>query len=274
MLAAYPVFLNLLYGQVNIWLTIFIGEYLRAAASKAPFRAGLWLGGLLIKPQYLALIGIALLMQRSWRTLIGLAALAAALLGVSYMMLGDSGFSSLLQLWLGFAAGLPSTGPNVMMNWRTVGLFLAGHADARVVWSLLAIAMVATAAAGLSPWRRHLEASGPLFPVALLATLAATCAFIWHSHISSATILIIPLMLLYQHPRQLARNALELWVLVPPALQLVSTILAGLVKAGALKGVPTDFINFLSAVAPFAFNIYFLVWALRYLRERGSMSAA
>ncbi|MGZ6316856.1 MAG: glycosyltransferase 87 family protein, partial [Anaerolineales bacterium] len=70
-LLSLPVFLNFFYGQVNIWLTIFLGEYMRAAASGKPFKAGLWLAGLLLKPQYLILIGVAVLMQRSIKMLAG-----------------------------------------------------------------------------------------------------------------------------------------------------------------------------------------------------------
>ena len=46
-----PVFLNLFTGQVNLLLAICAGEYLRAAMAGRPLQSGVWLGGLLLKPQ-------------------------------------------------------------------------------------------------------------------------------------------------------------------------------------------------------------------------------
>jgi hypothetical protein len=75
-LAAYT---TLLYGQVNVWLVIFVGQLLLAYQGGRPTRAGLWLGGLLLKPQLLLLLLPALLVGREWRVLggFGLAAGAA-----------------------------------------------------------------------------------------------------------------------------------------------------------------------------------------------------
>jgi hypothetical protein len=267
MLVAYPVFLNLFKGQVDIWLTICVGEFMRASIAGRPFRGGMWLAGLLIKPQYLALLGIALLMQRSARALAGFAGMSGLLLGLSYVLLGEKGPTSLVQLWLAFAKGFPSTGTTVMMNWRTVGLFLVNALNPRAVWVLIAVAMLITALAGLAPWRRSISPSSRAFPVAMLATLAATCAFAWHSHVSSAAILLCPLMMLYQEPRQLPKNALELWVLLPPAFQLASIALAGALRAGMIRNVSSAFVDLLSAIVPFGFNLFFVIWALRYIGE-------
>jgi hypothetical protein len=272
LLASFPVFLNFFYGQVNTWLTIFVGEYMRAAAAGKPYRAGMWLSGLLIKPQYLVLIGIALVMRRAGRTLVGLALMSALLLGASYAMIGGPGFSALLQLWLGFAGGLPATGPNVMMNWRAVGLFLDGLTKPTVLWPLIVIAMLLTALAGLAPWRRAIAPASPYFATALLGTLAATSAFVWHSHTYSAMILLCPLLLLRQSPRRLPEKAVELWVLVPPAFQLAATVLSGLNRAGVLTGFSPDSVYFVSAVAPFGFNLYFVIWALQHSRQVDSLN--
>jgi len=263
MLMAYPVFLNFLYGQVNIWLTIFVGEFMRAAMGGRPFRSGLWLAGLLIKPQYLALVVIMLLMQKSIRALAGLAMMSAVLLGISYALLGGAGVLSLVKLWLGFAGGLPATGPNVMMNWRAVGLYLVTILDPAVAWALTALAMLLTAVLGLYSWRRRIEANSPLFAVALLGTLAATAGFAWHSHVSSAAILICPLLLLVHRAPRLPRYALEAWVLAPPALHLAAIILADAAGSGVVSGTVPALANLLSAIGPFAFNLYFLIWATR-----------
>ena len=58
-----PVFLNFFFGQVNLWLLICAGEFFRAFLSAKPLKAGLFLGGWLLKPQLLILIIPFLLIQ-------------------------------------------------------------------------------------------------------------------------------------------------------------------------------------------------------------------
>ena len=69
-LASLPVFRNFYDGQINVWLLICIGEFLRASLSKRPWVAGLWLGGLLVKPQLLILVLPFLLIQKRFKEII------------------------------------------------------------------------------------------------------------------------------------------------------------------------------------------------------------
>lgn len=66
-----PVFLNLNYGQVNIWLGICAGEFFRALTSGKSLKAGLWLGGWLFKPQLLILIIPFLIIRKNLKALLG-----------------------------------------------------------------------------------------------------------------------------------------------------------------------------------------------------------
>jgi len=143
-LLSLPVFLNFYYGQVNTWLTVCVGEYMRAAMTGKPFRAGLWLGGLLIKPQYLILIGLALLIQRTFKILAGFAISSVAIIGISLLMAGTKGLLILIQLWFGYTSGLPATGPEVMMNWRMVGLNLSPYFGTITGWTIALTGMVIT----------------------------------------------------------------------------------------------------------------------------------
>ena len=52
---SYPVFQNFFWGQVEVLLLICAGEFIRNDLKEKPFLSGLWLGGLLIKPQVLIL---------------------------------------------------------------------------------------------------------------------------------------------------------------------------------------------------------------------------
>src|SRR5574340_1158967 len=49
----FPVMSNLIEGQLNVILMNFMGKFIRNSVSNKPMAAGLWLGGLLIKPQLL-----------------------------------------------------------------------------------------------------------------------------------------------------------------------------------------------------------------------------
>jgi len=55
-LLSFPVFNNLINGQVEVFTLICAGEFVRNSLDKKPFLSGVWLGGLLIKPQLLILI--------------------------------------------------------------------------------------------------------------------------------------------------------------------------------------------------------------------------
>ena len=78
LLISLPVFLNLFTGQVNVWLVVCVGEFMRASISGREFRSGLWLGGLLLKPQALLLLAAGLLMRRRARILAGTCSRGAA----------------------------------------------------------------------------------------------------------------------------------------------------------------------------------------------------
>ncbi len=56
LLACLPVASNLLLGQINVFMVVCIGEFLLASLKEKEWSAGLWLGGLLLKPQILIFI--------------------------------------------------------------------------------------------------------------------------------------------------------------------------------------------------------------------------
>src|SRR5512138_1185836 len=113
-LLSLPVYWNLFNGQVNVWLVVCIGEAIRAALAGRPFRAGLWLGGLLLKPQLLILIVPILLAQRAFKLIGGLTASGLVLVMSSWFMAGSEGFRRLIGLWLGFGVGMPTNDVAIM----------------------------------------------------------------------------------------------------------------------------------------------------------------
>lgn len=262
-----PVFLNLFKGQVDFWLTICVGEYIRDAISDRHFRAGLWLSGLLAKPQFLIVVGLALLIQRSQKIIAGLAIGSIVIAGVSLFLAGQSGLLALIELWLGFTRGLPATGPEVMMNWRMVILNLTPYLGQIVPWVIAGIGMIVTFAAAISIWIRPINISSPSYVLALFGTFAATNALAWHSHLSSATILIPPLIYLFYKSDHLPKNIVSSWTFIPQAFRFLVFILIILVQEGILSNNLTGMINFLTAISLLVLNIYILAWSATQVRK-------
>lgn len=262
-----PTYWNFLDGQINVWLMICIGEFLRAVLADRPVRAGLWLGGLLLKPQALILIGLAVLLQRRYRMLAGLAAASAALVGASLAMLGPSGFMDMLRIWLGFTQGMPTNDVDSMMNWRMLGYHLSNWTSPLVGWPAAGLGMVLTIIASLYLWRRHLDFHSEAFLVALTGTLAGTGAVAWHSHIHMAMFLIPILLYLYQKKIRVPKNLLEIWVLAPALAYFIVYVLASLIKANVLPSDWNRSITFIRGASELVMNLYLLGWAVVRLRQ-------
>jgi len=268
LMLSWPVYLNFVSGQLNVVLAIAMGEFMRASLARKPYLAGVWLGGLLVKPQFLLLIGLVLLLRRAWRILAGLAAVTAVVGGISVWLVGRDGLLQLLDLWSLFARGQQGAiAQGVMMNWRMVGLSLSALTSPAIGWSMAIVGMVLTLVAALYLWRKEVRAQSPLFPSAMLGTLAATALLAWHSHYTSAVILLAPLILLSQPENRLPRYTLIAWALFPTLLYLsalgVGPLLLWLIPRGA-ESLPAFLTSgiFLSAWGIFGLNIYFLAWSV------------
>jgi hypothetical protein len=258
---SFPIFSTLFEGQVNVFLLICVGEFLRAALKGKTFQAGLWLGGLWLKPQVLTLIGPALLLQRSWKILAGSATALAILLAASVGLAGLDGLSNMASLWLGYASGLPTNSPATMMNWRMLALHLGAFTTPALGWAVAMAGMAATILAGLYLWLRPLPTSSPQFVIALFGTLAATGAATWHSHLHTLMILMPMFVYLYCQDR-LSPRALSLWIFPLPASMFIAFVLGLMTKfelwpfIQRVDGLPTG-------ITGLGLNLYFLAWSLR-----------
>ena len=56
-------------------------------------------------------------------------------------------------------------------------------------------------------------------------------------------------------------------MVIPPIFHFGVLGLAALMQAGVLSANLADLLNLLSAISPFAFNLYFLIWALRTMQK-------
>lgn len=93
-----PAFVTLVQGQWSLLLTAGLLLSWRALRDEKDIQAGLWLGVLAVKPQLLLLPIAALLWQRRWRAVGGLAASCGLALVLSWAISGFGGLSAYVAL--------------------------------------------------------------------------------------------------------------------------------------------------------------------------------
>ncbi len=250
MMVCVPAFLTLFFGQVSVWLLVFLGEFLLCWWRGREFQGGLWLAGLLLKPQFLILLLPGLLIARRFKLLAGFAAAGLALLALSFLLAGWQGLMNLAQLILLYPGELPTTSPNIMMNWRSLAVNLDLLLPSPLAWGPAVAGMGLTGVAGFSLWLRSPDSARPRLALAVLGTYAATCAITWHAHVHMALPLLAPLLLL-QADGALPRGLLNLWIAVPGVLFVaVGIALPGLGQA-------------MAGLSLLALNLYLLAWSVR-----------
>jgi hypothetical protein len=249
MLLCFPALETFQFGQVNGWLMIFMGEFFRHQLLGHELRSGLWLSGLLLKPQTLMVIGPGLLIARRWRSLAGAMAGGTTILLASLAVAGIDGLLEDARLVVLYSGNVPSTVPRDMMNWRSLGFHLldAGLPET-LVWGFVVTGLGVTFLAGLSLWLRAREASGSQFATILLGSYAATCAVAWHSHTHMGLPMVIPLLYLAARG-EVSYRTLAVWLVTPYLVFAILRVIFDLGHVGVL-GV----------------NLYLLGWALVKLR--------
>jgi hypothetical protein len=267
LLLGFPIYDNFFMGQVNVWLLICTGEFLRATLNRKPLAAGLWLGGLMIKPQTLIIVIPALLLNRSWKTLLGFVSAASFILIVSIGLVGPGGMIQLTKLWLGYVAGMPSNFPDNMMNWRMLGFHLSRWIAPGIGGGIAVVGTLATILAGLYLWLRPLEVHSPEYSAALLGTLAATCAATWHSHLHMA-LLLIPLLVYTNMQKMLPDRFLTLWAFFSSSVMFATLLLSALMVWGGSPLIP-GFGGLLLGLSGLALNLFLLAWSIQFVRARG-----
>ena len=188
-------------------------DWLSALLGSREFRSGLWLGGLLLKPQTLILILPGLLLSRRFRTLLGFGCSCLLVALVSVSLAGGYGLGDLAVLILHYVRGLPTNAPEAMMNWRAVAFNLDDILP-RFAWAISMGGLIVTAGIALSLWVRPSQVSRR-FPLILFGTYAATCAATWHSH-THMLLPLIPLLLYLYAKGDIPWPIVYVWLLGPP----------------------------------------------------------
>lgn len=191
-LGSYPVVLNLHVGQIQILLAWFMTECYLALRAGKDFRAGIWLGCILLKPHYGLLLGLLLLWKCRWKTVLGAAVTGSVIVagslvagGLHTLMAYPQAFSDMVQF--------RGDSPIVMLNWRSVVLDWYPSIYWRSGIILTVLLGIATILCVGWIWRGPWNVSAADFPAKMLLTLLATIIVLYHSHPYGAAIVVMPL---------------------------------------------------------------------------------
>jgi len=227
-ISSYAVYQNFYWGQVEVGLLIIAGEFLRMILEKKPIAAGLWLGGMLLKPQVLVLVLPWLVLARQWKIIQGFSISALVILLVSILLGSWDGMLQMARLWTQFLPGMYSNGPENMINWRMLGIHLNGITHSSFGWIAagLGMALTGTLCLRLLP-RRHKKPTEEHLVHQLTGVLAASLIFTWHSHIHMAMVM-IPFLIFGWLNGNLPQRTVVSWTILPAVLQILVLVLAAL----------------------------------------------
>lgn len=266
MFISLPVFQNFYWGQVEVFLMIFVGEFIRAALARQPVKSGLWLGGLLLKPQILVLILPAFLIMRNWKLILGFVVTFVTIIMTSLLLSGSAGMRSLLDLWIRFVPGVASNSPENMMNWRMVGVHINQIVPSSIGWVFTGVGMVITMLIVFALCRGRPGIGTNHWLMVVFGVFSATLVFTWHSHLHMAMGL-IP-FLLYENLRQTtSQKLIDLWVFLPPTIMVFVLLIGGFSILTKLP-ITSGYGGLLLGMSGLFLNMYILISIYRYSNSR------
>jgi hypothetical protein len=233
MILTFPVLQNLAYGQVAILLSICAGEFLRNALNKKPILSGLWLGGMLLKPQTLILIIPVLFLLRNWKTLLGFLYSSAVIFVTSFLLSGKTGMFSLFKTWSGFRASNSILSPGSMINWRMVGENLNSLFNTSLGWVITILGMILMIMAVYFLVKLKSSYGSPLWTITIMGVFSASLTVFWHTHYLTALIL-VPFLIYASINKLIAEKVTYLWVILTPMVW-IGFGLIGVVTQSLLK---------------------------------------
>lgn len=222
-LISYPVIINFWSAQVEVFLVVCAGEFIRCAVGKKPVLSGIWLGGLLLKPQLLILIIPIFLIMRNWKVLFGFVVSSGIILMTSLFLSGFAGMQALIRLWTKYSIGMASNFPQAMINWRMVGINVNTFTNTSIGWVITCLGMVLTILAVYFVIKKNPTFGSPQWVMSMLGVFSATLALTWHSHYHMAMVL-IPFIIFVSLNQLLPLRILFAWVIVSPVVLLGTMI--------------------------------------------------
>ena len=255
MLVSFPVFQNLYLGQVSFWLGISAGELMRAYLDDKPLKAGLWLGGWLLKPQLLVLILPFLLLRRSMKVIFGFAISSVIAMVTSFALIGVDGFLDLANTLFVAAGGGMASNTEVMMNWRMLGWHIESLTSPTIGWAVILVGTLLTVGVTGYVFRNRSSQEPTRLAVFLLGLFAATGAVTWHAHVHMSIILIPPMILLLMKKR-FNQYLFSVWVFVPIFVQIIIIAIIPFIE------LESSAFSIIEGLRGFILNLLILGWAV------------
>ena len=256
-LISYAVLSNFFSGQVSVFLLICTGEFIRNAIEKKPILSGLWLAGLLIKPQLLILIIPIIFVKRNWEILKGFFASAGIILATSFMMSGSYGTKALINLWFRYSTGSATVNPEAMINWRMIGYNLNFLSKTSLGWVITGPGIVMTILMLYFLIKKNSPHGSPSWMITMLGVFSATLSVTWHAHNHMAMVL-IPFLVYASIYSLLPDNIIFLWATTTQVIWFGMIIIGASANASVIA----------VAISGFALNLLIFVSALRTFYNR------
>jgi len=221
-----PLFHFFVRGQISVVILVCITAAYLAFRSRREWLAGVALGLLAFKPQFLVAIPLVLLLAQSWRALAGLTISATAQLGFTYLYFGRSVMRAYVTVLLHSAREPGSTelslSPLQMHSLHSFWEILLPWTGA--VWALDILSSLAVVGLAAAIWRSSSAVSIRFAALILAAVLVNP-----HIYIYDLLVLAVPLLLLadwavgnVDHPLAPAVASLLYFVYVLPLFGPVS----------------------------------------------------
>ena len=265
-LISFPVLSNIINGQVEVFLLVCAGEFIRYAIGKKPVLSGIWLGGLLLKPQLLILIIPIFLIMRNWKVLMGFIVSSGIILMTSLLLSGFAGMNALINLWTNFSVGMTSNFPEVMINWRMVGVNVSALMNTSLGWGITGLGMVLTILAVYFLVKQRPPFGSPQWVMAMLGVFSATLAITWHSHYHMAMVL-IPFLIYASLYKLLPEKIIFLWVIVTP-IALFGMLIIDMLVLVLTKINTTNYNGMVIAFSGFILNLVIFISTIRFTNNR------
>ena len=218
-----PVLANLTLGQVNVFLVICLGEFVRRHIRGQDRISGLWVAAMLIKPHLLIILLPGLLAARKWKILTGFSAGALGVAVISLLLAGWQGVTASINLAAQFAGSLIQTGPT-MTNWRALALNLGLFLPTWATWALAGSGALVTAAAVLSLWYKFSQPNSKQILLLVSAACTAAITISWHAHFYLLMVLIANLYVLDLQD-EVPKPLKVIWIAGPPLVFLGAYVL-------------------------------------------------
>ena len=232
----FPLVQTLLLGQLTGLILFGFYQTYRGLERGQDLRAGVWIGVLLLKPQYALVLVLVLLLKRRWSALLGIASVGALCAVSAVALLGLDGLATYLASMRsvsGFRLVSAGVHPEYMISWRglLVNLLPDGVSEAQGVALTLVLSVASLCMLPLL-WRGRWNPHDGRFAARMLATMVITMLVSFHNHAYGAILLVVPGMALAAGPDSPRLTRLLLWVgaFVPSVLFLAtgSLVIVGL----------------------------------------------